>query len=277
MKGHHITFGRMNPVTRGHEAVVNQVTQHAKKEGAGHTIILTRTQDNKKNPLSPEQKLKHAQRAFPGANIDVASKEAPTMLHHASKLHSQGVQHLTVHVGSDRVSEFKDLLNKYNGIEGKHGAYKFKKISVVPVGGERKETGKDDDVAAASGTAMRKHAAEGNKEAFMKMAPTKMKSEHKEELYHDVRSSMGIKENFIRRFKSWLFEDAPTNMSVGTGVRGLGDVTGQPAGSISNYAAANAADSQNITNGISLFNNYPADTKEQILKGIRSKIAKKAN
>lgn len=60
----------------------------------------------------------------------------------------------------------------------------------------------------------------------------------------------------IKNFSSWLSESAPTNVSAGTGVRGLGDVTGQPAGSISNYAAANA-----IANG---------DSPDDILKAHRS-------
>ena len=34
-------------------------------------------------------------------------------------------------VGSDRVKEFKTLLNKYNGVESRHGYYKFKTIQVI--------------------------------------------------------------------------------------------------------------------------------------------------
>ena len=64
---HHITQGRMNPPTVGHEAVVSQVRKTAGEHG--HTIILTGSHDSKKNPLTPEQKLKHAKRAFPGANV----------------------------------------------------------------------------------------------------------------------------------------------------------------------------------------------------------------
>lgn len=45
----------------------------------------------------------------------------------------------------------------------------------------------------------------------------------------------------MKTFKAWLTEI--TNTAVGTGVRGLGDVTGTPAGDITNYAAHNAAQS----------------------------------
>lgn len=202
-KHHHITVGRMNPVTIGHETVVNQVMNSAKKDKAGHTIFLTRSQNPTKDPLTPEKKLKHARRAFPTANIEMSTPQSPTILHHASNLHSQGVTHLTVHVGSDRVEEFSNLLNTYNGKNGRHGSYNFKKITVIPVGRPRKDSG--DGVESASGTAMRKHAASGNREAFHKMAPSGMSMQHKDEMYNEVRRGMGIKEGYILKFKEYFF------------------------------------------------------------------------
>ena len=37
-------------------------------------------------------------------------------------------------VGSDRVKEFSTLLKTYNGIESRHGYYKFKNIKVISAG-----------------------------------------------------------------------------------------------------------------------------------------------
>ena len=37
-------------------------------------------------------------------------------------------------VGSDRVQEFANLLDKYNGVEGRHGYYGFDNIEVVSAG-----------------------------------------------------------------------------------------------------------------------------------------------
>lgn len=190
---HHVTQGRFNPLTTGHESVVNAVKKAAKKDNAGHTIILTGSHDAKKNPLSPEQKLKHAKRAFPDTNIKVSDKEHPTILHHLSNLHDQGVTHLHLHVGSDRADAFHDLIHKYNGQQSKHGHYNFKSITIHKVGKERSDEA--DDVSGASGTKMRQHAASGNKEEFKKMAPSKMSDAHKEDMYNDVRSGMSIKES----------------------------------------------------------------------------------
>jgi hypothetical protein len=107
-----------------------------------------------------------------------------------------------MHVGSDRVKEFHDLLHRYNGQEGRHGHYNFKSIKVKSVGGERKEGG--GGIESASGTAMRKHVTARDKESFHKMAPSGMSKAHKDELYHDVSKGMGIHESFIQRFKNWI-------------------------------------------------------------------------
>ena len=37
-------------------------------------------------------------------------------------------------VGSDEVDEFANLLDKYNGVDGRHGFYGFDDIKVVSVG-----------------------------------------------------------------------------------------------------------------------------------------------
>jgi hypothetical protein len=110
-----LAFGRMNPITSGHEKLVNKVKDIATKVGGSHIIVLSHTQDSRKNPLSAAQKVKHAKRAFPGTNFTASSKQAPTFFDHAEKLYNQGVMHLHMVGGSDRVDEYKNLLNKYNG------------------------------------------------------------------------------------------------------------------------------------------------------------------
>jgi cytidyltransferase-like protein len=58
-KHHVITFGRMSPPTTGHLKLIDKVKEIAKKNNATHSIIVSHTQDSKKNPLSAEQKIKH--------------------------------------------------------------------------------------------------------------------------------------------------------------------------------------------------------------------------
>ena len=194
-----LAYGRMNPPTAGHEKVINKVHDVAKAHNATHKVVLSHTTGNESNPLSPESKLKHAKHAFPGTSIRVATKEKPTILHHAAEMYKSGVKHLHVVAGSDRVEEYHKLLHKYNtGEPQKHGAYKFKSITVHS-SGER-----DPDAAGSegiSGTKMREHATAGNKKAFHSGLPKGMKPEHKEALYHDLRKSMNIKEVFDPHLK----------------------------------------------------------------------------
>ena len=183
-----MAFGRMNPPTAGHEKLVQHMHDTAKIYNADHTLILSGSHNTKdgKNPLSPEQKLRHAKNAFPGTNIVVADKDKPTVLHHASAMHNQGVTHLHFAGGSDR-KPMVDLLKKYNGVKGAHGYYNFKKISFENAG-ERDENAKG--VAGVSGTKLRELASSGKKEEFHSHLSSQMKPEHKDALYNDLRKAM---------------------------------------------------------------------------------------
>jgi cytidyltransferase-like protein len=194
-KHHVMTFGRMNPPTTGHLKLIHKVKEVADKHNAGHTVVISHSQDSKKNPLSGEQKVKHLKRYSPGTNFKTSSKEHPSIFHHAAELHKKGVTHLHVVVGSDRVKEFKDSLHKYNGVKGKHGHYDFKKITVHSAGH------RDPDAEGSegmSGTKMRSHAASGNYKEFKKGVPEHVADNHAKELYHDTRKGMGLHENINR-------------------------------------------------------------------------------
>jgi hypothetical protein len=186
-----ILFGRMNPITKGHEENVQAAHDIAQKHGADLHVIASHSHDVKKNPLSAEQKVKHMKRAFghlSNTELKTSSKEAPTILHHAAQAHAAGVKHLVIAGGGDRAAGYHKLLHDYNGVEGKaHGYYKFHKISIENTG-ERKE--------GVSGTDMRKHAASGNFDKFRAGLPSKIakNEKHSQEMFHHVRSGMGVHE-----------------------------------------------------------------------------------
>jgi Family of unknown function (DUF6267)/Cytidylyltransferase-like len=182
-------FGRMNPPTIGHGALVDKVKELAKENKADHQIVLSASQDEEKNPLSPEQKLKHAKRFFPGANIIVADKDAPNFLKQAQRLHQAGHDHLIMVAGSDRVEEFKKTLEQYNG-EGEGKLFNFKKIDVVSAGDRDPDA---EGVTGMSASKMRAHALNGKKKEFAKGIPSHVKPEHVDELYNDVRQAMDVK------------------------------------------------------------------------------------
>jgi hypothetical protein len=203
------SFGRMNPPTHaGHGAVVGKVADLAKEMKARSSIALSRSQDPVKNPLSPEQKLKHAKRMFPGANIMLADEDAPTVIQHVKNLNKKGHNHLVLVVGSDRVEEMQKLLDKYNGTE-----FNFKKIDVVSAGQrdmdsdteepdekpakdetpEQKKAREEKKRRGMSATKMRGHAISGRYGEFIAGMHPDVSDEHAREMYQEVRQGMDIK------------------------------------------------------------------------------------
>ena len=212
-KHHVMTFGRMNPPTTGHLKLIDKVKEVAKQHNAGHTVVTSHTQDAKKNPLSGEQKVKHLQRYSPGTNFKTSSKEHPTFLHHAAELHKQGVTHLHMVAGSDRVKEYKEKLNKYNGTH-KGALYNFKKIHVHSAGQRDPDA---EGTTGMSGTKMRDAATEKRfhdvkdskgrvtKPGFRSGVPSNVSDEHAKELMQHTRKGMGIHENVNRGLFKAIF------------------------------------------------------------------------
>jgi hypothetical protein len=185
-----LAFGRMSPPTTGHEVLVNKVKDVAKQHGASHHVVLSHTQDSKKNPLSTADKLKHARRFFPNTNITASNKEAPNFLEQAAKLHKKGVTHLHMVAGSDRIPEYKQILQKYNGTH--EGAlFNFKQIHVHSAGERDPDA---EGVEGMSASKMREHAKAGSFKDFQKGIPKHIKPHHAKEMFDDVRKGMGVKD-----------------------------------------------------------------------------------
>ena len=198
-----LAFGRMNPPTTGHEKLVDKVKEVAKSVKGTHHVVLSHSQDAEKNPLSGEQKVKHAQRYFPDTNITTSSKEHPNFLAQASKLHKSGATHLHMVAGSDRTGEYEKILHKYNGVKGAHGYFKFRGIHVHSAGERDPDA---EGVSGMSASKMRGHAAKGNFKEFKKGIPHHVAPEHAKELYNDVRKGMQVKEDFKSQIQMILSE-----------------------------------------------------------------------
>ena len=202
-----LAFGRMNPPTTGHLKLVDKVKDVANQHGASHHVVLSHSQDKSKNPLSARQKLKHAQRFFPNTNLSVSNAESPNFLTQAAKLHKKGVTHLHMVAGSDRVPEYKQLLQKYNGTH--EGAlFNFKEIHVHSAGQRDPDAEGTEGMSASK---MREHAKTGNFKEFKKGIPGHVKNDHAKELFADVRSSMGVREHLENQIPvDALFEEILT-------------------------------------------------------------------
>ena len=175
-----ITFGRMNPITVGHEKLVQKVLSVAAKQKATPRVFLTHTQDKKKNPLQYKDKLKFAQKAFGPV---VTKSPAKTIIQVFQSLES--FDNIILVVGSDRVKEFRTLLDKYNGKD-----YNFKSIQVVSAGDRDPDA---DDVSGMSASKMRALAADNDISKFTAGLPKKLKSSAKA-IMTAVRKGMNMTE-----------------------------------------------------------------------------------
>jgi predicted nucleotidyltransferase len=177
------TFGRFNPPTVGHEKLIKKVKSINAND---HRIYLSRSEDPKKNPLSPNQKLAYMKQMFPTYARDIEINKTNMILDIASNLHNKGYKEITMVVGSDRVREFEDILKKYNDVKSRHGYYNFDKINVVSAGERDPDA---DDVSGMSASKMRAAAAKGDLENFKKGLPSGVDAL---KIMNDVRKGMRL-------------------------------------------------------------------------------------
>lgn len=177
-----VSWGRMNPVTSGHEKLALKVASEAKARKAVPAIYLSHSSDPKKNPLSYDDKIKFAQAAF---GKIVVKSSAKTIIQVAAQLQRQ-YKNMVLVVGSDRVGEFRTLLNKYNGKD-----YTFDSIEVISAGERDPDA---DDVSGMSASKMRALAADDDLNTFKKGLPKRLQSKA-QQVFDAVRNGMGIDED----------------------------------------------------------------------------------
>tara|TARA_B100000902_G_scaffold38381_1_gene45641 strand:+ start:12053 stop:13267 length:1215 start_codon:yes stop_codon:yes gene_type:complete len=192
----YFTFGRMNPPTIGHEKVLNKLSQLSKQ--MPYRIYLSQSQDEKKNPLNYRSKVKYARKMFPKhARSILNDATIKNPLHALVKLYNEGFKKVVMVAGSDRVNEYKILINKYNGKKFRDGFYNFQSLDVVSAG-ER-----DPDAEGAMGmsaTKMRSAAKENDFTQFAQGLPKAVSTADAKSIYNDVRKGLGLKEQ--KEFKN---------------------------------------------------------------------------
>jgi hypothetical protein len=184
-------FGRFNPPTTGHELLVKAVKKLAQQKNADHAIYASRSQDAKKNPLSVDKKVKYLKLMFPRTTFVAANEEARTFIEAAKQLNKK-YKNIVMVGGSDRVQEFKRLLNTYNGKD-----FHFDTIDVVSAGERDPDA---DDASGMSASKMRALAVKGDYAEFKKGLPSTVRDIDGKRLMNDIREGMGqtpIKEQIL--------------------------------------------------------------------------------
>ena len=178
-----LVFGRFNPPTIGHQKLLSNAE---KISGSGDfRIYPSRSYDPKKNPLDPDQKVRLMKKMYPDQAEYIENDEDVKTIFDALKIaDDEGYSNVQIVVGSDRVAEFDNLAQKYNG-----DLYNFDEIEVISAG-ER-----DDDaegVTGMSASKLRKAASEGDFETFRKGIPDTIDDGAAKAIMNSVRKGMGV-------------------------------------------------------------------------------------
>lgn len=209
----YFTFGRMNPPTTGHEKLIDVLSQ--KSGNNPYRVYLSQSQDSKKNPLDYNNKIKYARKMFPRhARSIILDKSVKNIFDIAVKLYDEGYKNVVMVVGSDRVPEFSALLNKYDGVNGRHGFYKFNTIKVISAGERDPDA---EGVEGMSASKMRNLAQENDFASFSQGLPKRMSNADAKGLFNSVRKGLGLSEE--KSFKRHL-ELAPVSEEREEFVRG---------------------------------------------------------
>ena len=185
-----VTFGRLNPPTIGHGKLLDSVARVA--SGGPYRIYVSQSQNPKKNPLDYRTKVKYIRKMFPKhARSVILDTDIRNIFDVLTKLYEEGFNQVNMVVGSDRISEFETITNKYNGVKGRHGFYNFEGGVNVISAGERDPDA--EGVAGMSASKLRSAAAANDLQTFMKGMPSGFKEAR--DLFNDVRKGMGLNES----------------------------------------------------------------------------------
>jgi hypothetical protein len=173
-----VAFGRFNPPTVGHEKLLNAAK--AASKGGDYNIYPSRTQDDKKNPLSPDEKIAFMRQLYPkhGERI-VNDGDMKTIFNVLQKANEDGYSSINIMVGSDRQAEFEKLALKYNG-----ELYDFEDINVVSAGERDPDA---EGVEGMSASKLRKAAAEDDFKTWLSGMPSKVDEKLAQNIFNAVK------------------------------------------------------------------------------------------
>ena len=189
-------FGRFNPPTVGHAKLMSKVITEAQSNRANHIVYASASIDKRSNPLDVNTKVKFMKKMFPKNNIKAAGGNQRTFIE-ILKFFNKMYGNIIMIAGSDRVSEFQKLSDKYNGRD-----YNYKSIKLVS-SGERDPDA--EGVRGISASKMREMAKNNDYRSFKSGVPN-LSDRDSKALFDAVKKGMGISERY-ESFTNFLNND----------------------------------------------------------------------
>ena len=185
-----LVFGRFNPPTVGHKKVLDK----AAALPGDMKVYPSRSYDPKKNPLDPDTKVDLMRKMYPDHADSIYNDEDVKTIFDALKTaDEEGYSNVNIVVGSDRVSEFDTLAQKYNG--GEDGLYDFDEIQTISAGDRDSEA---EGVAGVSASKMRKAVMDNDFATFKDGMPKDMSDK-------DIKSAFELVKSRMTKSETWEF------------------------------------------------------------------------
>ncbi len=230
-----VVFGRFNPPTKGHSLLLEALDRYSQKGyeailGLSHsenapvdyrrayrrTVDITDPEERAqilaselRNPLSYEEKRNFIEQIIDqkGFNISLADGEVRTVPDLFISLATAGKKDILLIAGSDRVSDFRELIERYNNTQPPNYQVTVKVVSA----GDRDPDA--EDIEGLSATKLRFFAALGDFESFAAGVDTDNK-DLAWDLYHAVANNMEIPQEFQTTGRAAKKRDAPIEEGV---------------------------------------------------------------
>ena len=196
-----VVFGRFNPPTIGHKKLFDMAKNISGEDDL--RIYPSRSQDPKKNPLDPGTKIKFMKQMFGDYEDNIVNeKDMKTIFDVLTTAEEEGYKEVKIVVGSDRLSEFKNLATKYNG-----ELYNFDMIDVLPAGERDSDA---EGVTGMSASKLRKAVKDDDMKGFAKGIPSSMDKSEVNNLYNALKKAMGLSVTTDAKESFDLWQIAPS-------------------------------------------------------------------
>ena len=195
-----VAFGRFNPPTVGHEKLMNAAKSASK--GGDYGIYPSRTQDDNKNPLSPDEKIAFMRQLYPSHGERIVNDgEMKTIFNVLKKANEDGYSSINIVVGADRQAEFEKLALKYNG-----ELYDFEDINVVSAGDRDPDA---EGIEGMSASKLRKAAADDDFKTWLSGMPSKVDEKLAKNIFNSVKRAAEKKVKAATKIDEGLWRIAP--------------------------------------------------------------------
>jgi hypothetical protein len=163
---------------------MREVIIQARKNNANHIVYASASTDKRSNPLDQKTKIKFMKKMFPQSKIIAAGGTQRTFME-VLKFYNKMYGEVIMVAGSDRVSEFQKVADKYNGTQ----EYEYKSVKVVSSGARDPDA---EGVTGISASKMREMAKNGDDKNFKLGVKGLLSDKDASELFYAVRKGMGI-------------------------------------------------------------------------------------